>query len=103
MDIIQKLEQEEMARVGAGKTIPAFGPGDTWRQPARVVAVQPRGQYQVEITAINEDPSVHTAESGRTAPALTWCLSAPNKPKPWSARNTPRRSGPTGPAPPRWT
>ena len=29
MDIIQKLEQEEMARVSAGKTIPAFGPGDT--------------------------------------------------------------------------
>jgi len=50
----------------------AFGPGDTWRQPARVVSVQPRGQYQVEITAINEDPSVHTAESGRTAPALAY-------------------------------
>ena len=29
MDIIQKLEQEEMARLSAGKTIPAFGPGDT--------------------------------------------------------------------------
>ena len=29
MDIIQKLEQEEMARVSAGKTIPTFGPGDT--------------------------------------------------------------------------
>lgn len=50
----------------------AFGPGDTWRQPARVVSVQPRGPYQVEITAINEDPSVHTAETGRTAPALTY-------------------------------
>lgn len=50
----------------------AFGPGDTWRQPARVVSVQPRGQYQVEITAINEDPSVHTAETGRTAPALSF-------------------------------
>lgn len=50
----------------------AFGPGDTWRQPARVVSVQPRGLYQVEITAINEDPSVHTAESGRIAPALNF-------------------------------
>lgn len=50
----------------------AFGPGDTWRQPARVVSVQPRGPYQVEITAINEDPSVHTAENGRTAPALNY-------------------------------
>jgi large subunit ribosomal protein L19 len=29
MDIIQKLEQEEMARVSVGKTIPVFGPGDT--------------------------------------------------------------------------
>ena len=29
MDIIQKLEQEEMARVSVGKTIPTFGPGDT--------------------------------------------------------------------------
>ena len=50
----------------------AFGAGDTWRQPARVVAVQPRGLYQVEITAVNEDPSVHTADTGRTAPALTY-------------------------------
>jgi large subunit ribosomal protein L19 len=29
MNIIEKLEQEELARVSAGKTIPAFGPGDT--------------------------------------------------------------------------
>lgn len=50
----------------------AFGPGDTWRQPARVVSVQPRGLYQVEITAVNEDASVHTAESGMTAPALSY-------------------------------
>ena len=50
----------------------AFGPGDTWRQPARVVSVQPRGPYQVEITAINEDASVHTADQGQTAPALNY-------------------------------
>jgi large subunit ribosomal protein L19 len=29
MDIIQKLEQEELARVTANKMIPAFAPGDT--------------------------------------------------------------------------
>ena len=29
MNIIEKLEQEELVRVSAGKTIPAFGPGDT--------------------------------------------------------------------------
>ena len=29
MDIIQKLESEELARVTANKTIPAFSPGDT--------------------------------------------------------------------------
>jgi large subunit ribosomal protein L19 len=29
MDIIQKLEQQELARVTANKTIPVFAPGDT--------------------------------------------------------------------------
>ena len=29
MDIIQKLEQEEIARLTANRTFPAFGPGDT--------------------------------------------------------------------------
>ena len=29
MNLIQQLEQEEMARVLQGKTIPAFAPGDT--------------------------------------------------------------------------
>ena len=29
MNLIQQLEQEEIARVAAGKTIPEFGPGDT--------------------------------------------------------------------------
>ena len=29
MNLIQQLEQEEIARVAAGKTIPAFAPGDT--------------------------------------------------------------------------
>lgn len=29
MDLIQQLEQEEIARLTEGKTIPDFGPGDT--------------------------------------------------------------------------
>ena len=29
MNLLQQLEQEEIARVAAGKTIPQFGPGDT--------------------------------------------------------------------------
>src|SRR5438105_7917461 len=29
MNLIQQLEQEQMAKLSAGKTIPDFGPGDT--------------------------------------------------------------------------
>ncbi len=48
----------------------AFGWGETWRQLAKVIAVRPRGLHQVEIEAINEDPSVHSADQGVTAPAV---------------------------------
>jgi hypothetical protein len=48
----------------------AFGWGDTWRQLAKVISVRPRGLRQVEIEAINEDSSVHTADQGVTAPAV---------------------------------
>lgn len=48
----------------------AFGWGETWRQEARVVAIRPRGLTEVEIEAINEDPSVHTADQGMTAPPV---------------------------------
>jgi hypothetical protein len=47
----------------------AFGAGITWRQPARVVAVKPSGLHRVAIEAINEDDSVHAADTGVTAPA----------------------------------
>lgn len=49
-----------------------FGVGETWRQPARITAVKPRGANLVEIEAINEDPSVHTADQGVTAPAVNY-------------------------------
>jgi hypothetical protein len=47
-----------------------FGWGETWRQPARVVSVRPRGDYRVEICAINEDPGVHSADTGAVTPPL---------------------------------
>ena len=50
----------------------AFGPGETWRQPARVISVRPRGLEQVEIECVNEDASVHTAEDGQVAPAAQY-------------------------------
>ena len=37
MDLIQKLEQEEIARLTEGKNIPAFGPGDTVVVQVKVV------------------------------------------------------------------
>lgn len=58
--------------IGSGeeRTHVVFGPGEAWRQPAKVLSVKPRGLYQVEIEAINEDPSVHTADVGVTAPPI---------------------------------
>lgn len=52
------------------RTHMAFGWGETWRQLAKVISVRPRGLHQVEIEAINEDPSVHSADQGVTAPAV---------------------------------
>lgn len=52
------------------RTHVAFGWGETWRQPARVLSVTPRGLHHAEILCVNEDPSVHTADQGVTAPAV---------------------------------
>ena len=54
------------------RTHVVFGAGEAWRQPAKVIAIRPRGLYDVEIEAVNEDPSVHTAENGMTAPAVSY-------------------------------
>lgn len=53
------------------RTHVAFGWGETWRQLARVISVTPRGLHQCEILAVNEDASVHTADQGVTAPAVS--------------------------------
>ena len=50
------------------RTVSAFGWGTTWRQLARVTAIRPKTDITVEIEAINEDPSVHTADTGHTLP-----------------------------------
>ncbi len=47
-----------------------FGWGETWRQLGRVVSATPRSATQVDIVAINEDPSVHTADQGAVAPPV---------------------------------
>ncbi len=49
-----------------------FGWAETWRQPARVINVRPRGLDQVEIEAVNEDDAVHSAETGLVAPAAQY-------------------------------
>lgn len=48
----------------------AFGWGETWRQPARVLSVKPMSLTTVEIECVNEDSNVHTAENGVTTPAI---------------------------------
>lgn len=51
------------------RTHVTFGWASTWSQLAKVIAIRPRGLYSVEIEAVGEDPSVHTAEDGLLAPA----------------------------------
>lgn len=47
-----------------------FGWGETWRQLARVIAIRPRGPFRVAIEAINEDPGVHSADTGAVTPPV---------------------------------
>ena len=52
----------------AERTHYSFGWADTWRQPARVLAVRPQGLYRVEIECVAEDDNVHTADVGELTP-----------------------------------
>jgi len=54
------------------RTHVVFGAGETWRQPARVIAVRPRGLEQVDIEAINDDPAVYTVTDGQSVPATNY-------------------------------
>lgn len=47
-----------------------FGWGETWRQLARVISCKPKDEYTVELTCVNEDNSVHTADQGILAPPV---------------------------------
>jgi hypothetical protein len=60
----------EVAGQTRERTHVAFGSAITWATQAVVVRVQPRGLYEVEIEAVTEDPSVHTAETGVVAPPI---------------------------------
>lgn len=46
----------------------SFGWAETWRQRARVLSAKPQGLYRVELTCVNEDSNVHTAETGAVTP-----------------------------------
>lgn len=52
------------------RTHVSFGTASTWATLALVTRVTPRGLYEVEIEAVTEDPSVHTAENGVVAPPI---------------------------------
>ena len=56
------------------RTHVVFGTASTWSTMARVIRVQPRGLYEVEIEAVTEDASVHTAEDGVVAPPIRTSL-----------------------------
>lgn len=48
-----------------------FGWGDTWAQLGRIVSIKPRDEYTVDVVCVNEDPSVHSADIGIFAPAVS--------------------------------
>lgn len=50
------------------RTAFAFGVGETYRALAIVTGVRPRGFMEAEISAVLEDPNVHLADSGASAP-----------------------------------
>lgn len=52
------------------RTHVVFGAAASWRVLARLASARPRGLYEVEIEAVVDDPSVHTADAGVTAPPI---------------------------------
>jgi hypothetical protein len=52
------------------RTHVAFGLAQSWSARARIVSVRPVDASRVAVEAVVEDPSVHTAETGRVAPPL---------------------------------
>jgi predicted phage tail protein len=54
------------------RTHVVFGVGQTWSALAKVVSAKPKSAYQVEIQAVIEDASVHSADTGSTAAPITF-------------------------------
>lgn len=52
------------------RTHVAIGTVATWAAKAKVISVRPRDLHSVEIEAVIDDPSVHTAETGVVAPPI---------------------------------
>ena len=53
----------------------SFGTGSEYRELALLTSARPRGMHQVELSYINDDPLVHTADEGTTpAPPAAWQL-----------------------------
>lgn len=52
------------------RTHVAIGTIETWAAKAKVISIRPRDLHHVEIEAVLEDPSVHTAETGQVAPPI---------------------------------
>lgn len=60
------------------RTAYSFGPGDAYMKLARVMSVKPRGFHRVDITCVNEDAAVHTADTG-TAPPVSSSWNLPSR------------------------
>jgi predicted phage tail protein len=60
----------EVAGQDRERTHVVFGTTSTYRTLAKVISARPRDLYHVAIEAVAEDPSVHTAETGVTAPPI---------------------------------
>ena len=76
-DVVLALSPDitpEVAGQTRERTHVAFGTTSTYRTLALVVRTQPRGLYEIEIEAVTEDPSVHTAETGVVAPPIRTSL-----------------------------
>ncbi|MGV8987825.1 MAG: host specificity factor TipJ family phage tail protein [Cypionkella sp.] len=54
------------------RTHVVFGLGSTWSALAKVLSIKPKSAYQVQIEAILDDNSVHTADSGSIAAPISF-------------------------------
>lgn len=70
--IITGLSDTDLLNVTGNweRTHYSFGWAETWRQRALVLSVRPSSLHEVEITCVNEDDNVHTAEDGITTPSV---------------------------------